>query len=159
MKFIQLIILFSISFCLSCKSQKPASKTAEPVVQKTPAADEPIVKDNSTSEVATNPDQKMQSSKDTPYRFIVSFISIGEGTDRNGKEILDSVLNEWKASMKKDITYETIHWGREGETDFCFQLPELNETQQQQFIKEIKEKFKGHDLIQFTENEPCLHKR
>ncbi|MEP7169751.1 MAG: hypothetical protein ABI855_10320, partial [Bacteroidota bacterium] len=89
----------------------------------------------------------------------VSFISIGEGTDQHGKEILDSFLNEWATNHKQEIGYQTFQWGREGEVNFCFSLSELNEKQQMEFINGIKEKFKGHDLIKFTENEPYPHRR
>ncbi|MEO5569568.1 MAG: hypothetical protein ABIT08_15060, partial [Bacteroidia bacterium] len=58
-----------------------------------------------------------------------------------------------------EIHYEVFPWGREGETDFCFPLSELKEVQQKEFVNEIKVKYKGHDLVQFAENEPCRHKR
>jgi hypothetical protein len=168
MKFIQIIIPFCILFIISCKppkqanetSAKPVASTVAPSVAPNTAANDAVIVDNaSASEVSLVPVQNMQTSKDTSYRLIVLFVSIGEGTDRDGKKILDSFLNDWKTKLKKEINYETVGWGREGEVDFCFPLHELNEKQQNQFVREIKEKFNGHSLVQFTENEPCLHKR
>lgn len=143
----------------SCKPPKQTSATVqEPPIQASTAV-EPVPADNSQAEVSSTQNQNAISSKDVSYRLIVSFISIGEGTDRNGKEMLDSFLNEWKTNQKKEVKYETIGWGREGEVDFCFPLTELNEKEQTQFVSGIKEKFKDHQLIQFAENEPCRHKR
>jgi hypothetical protein len=158
MKLICLIIPFSIFFTLSCKSPQQAQEPPAPPITANTSNDAVIV-NNGQAEVASNPGQNMQTSKDTRYRFIISLISIGEGTDRNAKEILDATLNSWKTSQKKEIVFEEIHWGREGEVDFCFQLKELSGEQQVQFMNELKEKFKGHDLVQFAENEPCAHKR
>ena len=159
MKFFQFILAFSLLFILSCKPQKQANETASKTPVAANTAVDAVVINNGEAEVAVTPDQKMQSATDISYRFIVSFISIGEGTDRNAKEIFDSFLNDWKTNQKKEINYETVQWGREGEVDFCFPLSELTDGQQKQFVGGIREKFKGHDLIQFAENEPCRHKR
>lgn len=158
MKSIQFIIPISILFTVSCKSPQQTQEAPAPSASAN-VQNDAVIFNNGQAEVAVNPDQNMQNAKDTPYRFIVSFISIGEGTDRNAKEILDATLYNWKTSQKKEIVYEKVPWGREGEVDFCFQLKELSAEQQVQFINELKEKFKGHDLVQFAENEPCRHKR
>ncbi|MBK8413304.1 MAG: hypothetical protein IPL22_01545 [Bacteroidetes bacterium] len=93
------------------------------------------------------------------YRLIVSFISIGEGTDRQGRETLDAVLADWKTKKGKEITFESVAWGREGENDFCFRINNLSEKEQQIFVSDMKAAFKGRSLVQITENQPCTHKR
>jgi hypothetical protein len=159
MKLFQFILSFSLLLILSCKPQKQANETASKTPVAANTATDAVVINNGEAEVAVPPGQNMQSATDISYRLIISFISIGEGTDRNAKEIFDSFLNDWKTNQKKEINYETVHWGREGEVDYCFPLSGLNEAQQKQFVSGFREKFKGHDLIQFAENEPCRHKR
>ena len=158
MKIIRLIIPSIIFINIACKSPQKTAEATLPPLEKSEVKNVAIT-DNKDIPLNENADLSMQISKDTPYRFIISFISIGEGTDRNAKEILDAALNNWKTSQKKDINYEEVHWGREGEVDFCFLLTELKEVDQKKFISEMKEKFNGHALVQFAENEPCLHKR
>ncbi len=160
MKSVRLIISFGIVFSFSCKPPKQANESPSKPAVETSTAKEAATINNNASDVSINKDQPMQITKDTRYRLIVSFISIGEGTDRNGKELLDSFLNDWATKHKREVGYETVQWGREGEVDFCFLLSEMNDVVlQQEFVRGIKEKFKGHSLVQFTENEPCLHKR
>ena len=174
MKFTRLFILLSLALNVSCKPPQQTNDTASKPAEQTVAmksdpqpALEPgnndsqaaAQQDQATGTQSTENPQSLQSTKETKYRLIISFISIGEGTDRNAKGILDSFLSDWKIKQKKEINYEPVPWGREGEIDFCFPLHELNEKQQNQFVREIKEKFNGHSLVQFTENEPCLHKR
>jgi len=160
MKLNHLIIFVFITSVISCKPPKQSTAAAaEPAVQ---AATSPEVvrSDNvATNEGSSPTGPTVKNPDNSSYRLIVSFISIGEGTDRNGKEMLESFMNDWKTKQKKEVTYETIGWGREGEADFCFPLKELNEQEQKQFVSEIRGKFKGHDLVQFAENEPCRHKR
>ena len=158
MKIIRLIIPSIIFINIACKSPQKTAEATLPPLEKSEVKNVAIT-DNKDIPLNENADLSMQISKDPPYRFIISFISIGEGTDRNAKEILDAALNNWKTSQKKDINYEEVHWGREGEVDFCFLLTELKEVDQKKFISEMKEKFNGHALVQFAENEPCLHKR
>lgn len=147
---------------MSCKSpeatastetkSKPESATVtQPTTTGAPASTE------AAHEEVMMTDQDKQS--DNIYRLIVSFISIGEGTDRNGKAKLDAVLESWKQKTGKLITYEPISWGREGETDFCFKINELSAQEQELFAADMKKAFDGNQLIQITENQPCIHKR
>lgn len=93
------------------------------------------------------------------YRLIVSFISIGEGPDFNAKTGLDRVIADWEKQKGTALKQEQFPWGREGEVDYCFQLSELNATDQQSFISEIKTAIGTSKLVQISENQPCMHKR
>jgi hypothetical protein len=57
------------------------------------------------------------------------------------------------------LKQESFPWGREGEVDYCFQLSELNNSDQQSFINEIKSSIGTSKLVQVAENQPCIHKR
>ena len=139
-----LLSLFLTSACGSTKEAPTSESTKTDIT-------------TSTATMAT-PNQDLNSQA-VNYRVIVSFISIGEGTDATGREIMDGVLNSWKEKKGKPIEMESIPWGREGEVDFCFILKELSEKEQTEFADQMKSAFKDKNLIQITENQPCVHKR
>ncbi|MBL0341777.1 MAG: hypothetical protein IPP71_13060 [Bacteroidetes bacterium] len=145
----------------SCKSQKetPASEpvAVKPKQQPATAPVSTTISATGAHEEVTTPDASKQI--ENMYRFIVSFISISEGTDRTARPELDGILASWEKKMGKPITYESVAWGREGENDFCFKLNELSAEEQQSFVNEVRTAFKNRSLIQITENEPCMHKR
>ena len=120
--------------CMSCKSKKEAVKNTE-----TP----PVVNISST-----------QESPKT-YRLIVSFKSRGAGTESDKRtEFLKFVDNH---SLKP--AYKTVLWGREGETDYCFDLTELTSKKDLvAFMDGVKKITAGTDLIDVSENAECLHK-
>lgn len=161
------IILATVIVCLSasaCHSPKSAA-TSETASTPAPAA-EPVppspniiqstVSQASHDEVIMSDQDKLNGNF---YRLIVSFISIGEGTDRQGRATLDGVLADWKTKKGKEITFESVAWGREGENDFCFRINNLSEKEQVLFVADMKEAFKGRSLIQIFENQACVHKR
>lgn len=119
--------------CISCKSKKEAVKTTE----------------NTTSE-ATN-----TADKPVTYRLIVSFISKGAGTDSQKRSTFLDYID--KHPLKP--AYKTVTWGREGETDYCFNLSELTaKNDLVTFIDEIKKIAAGSDMMNLTENAECQHK-
>ncbi len=113
---------------------------------------------------AVNKPAEQQTSQavvlpDSIYRFTVSFISIGAGTDHKAKEKFNQFILQFNEKNKVTILVETANWGREGETDYCLKLSELNKQQQDQFIVETKEVLKSSTLVRYTENSMCRHKR
>ena len=116
---------------ISCKSKKNAQKTTETVTANS-APDAPIT-----------------------YRLIVSFISKGAGTDSEKRTAFMDYVN----AHPKKPSYKTVTWGREGETDYCFNLSELtNKKDLVDFIEGVKKATAGSDMAVITENAPCLHK-
>lgn len=91
----------------------------------------------------------------TTYRLIVSFISKGAGTDHNLREAFTKYIE----SHPKKPSFELIHWGREGEADYCFTLKELSKKEQETFVKEIQTIIGKSDMAHISENAECLHKR
>jgi DNA gyrase/topoisomerase IV subunit B len=126
--------------------------------QNTTASDssQVISRDLSKERAETVEDEQQTAMK---YRLIVSFISIGEGPDFNAKTGLDRVIADWEKQKGLILKQESFPWGREGEVDYCFQLSELNNSDQQSFINEIKSSIGTSKLVQITENQPCIHKR
>lgn len=102
---------------------------------------------------ATKENTMTAPNQDNKYRLIVSFISIGEGTDPDARKVMDGVLENWNKKIGKTIAMEAVPWGREGEVDFCFRLSELSSEDQASFINEMKKAMEGRKLIQFAENQ------
>ncbi len=90
------------------------------------------------------------------YRVIVSFISIGGGTDSEAYAKLKDYISR-KDEVGVAISKEEIRWGREGEVDVCFKLKEMDSSDADAFVNGLKKTFEGNNLVQITENTPALH--
>ena len=120
--------------CLSCKSKKEVAKTAAAPV---------------TTATATAPDAPVT------YRLLVSFTSKGAGTDSEKRTALLAYVD----GHSKKPAYKTVNWGREGETDYCFNLSELTSKKDMiDFIEEVKKIAATSDRILVNENAECQHK-
>jgi hypothetical protein len=118
---------------------------------------------NSTKKVtdqnATTSTTQNTIATDTNYRFSVSFISIGAGTDKKAKQQFDSYITEYQQINKIKLSYEITNWGREGEIDYCLKLTELDKKKQELFVTETKEILKNSSLVRYKENAPCRQKK
>ena len=160
MKFLILYPLLSVFLSASCGNTKETTKSTNnaPTAQSETAA--PAPNNNQTAdEIAMTFEKNAAESQNQNYRLIVSFISIGEGVDPKGREMLDNRVNSWNGEKGERIQMETVPWGREGEADFCFTLKELSPKEQEAFVKEIKSMYQDNKLVQISENQPCIHKR
>lgn len=114
---------------------------------------------NSTKKTTENKNAKSIILPDSIYRFNVSFISIGSGTDSKAKQQFNEFITQFSNNNRVTITPEIVSWGREGETDYCLKLAELNNDLQNKFIAETKELLKTSKLIRYKENSTCRQKR
>jgi hypothetical protein len=112
----------------------------------------------SSSKIATIPINKANDSINT-YRIIVSFISTGQGLDIKAKGEFKNYISNFEQSQNVKISYEEIHWGREGEVDYCMMLKELNSVQQNSFVDGLKTMFISNKLIFIKENSPYMNIR
>jgi hypothetical protein len=143
MKFISLFILASALFiCPACS--KKTTGTAEN-------------KQNTAS--VTQPSEKTDSTSRNNYRFIVSFYSIGSGTEGEQVTAFETFLSSYRKNLKKNLLAEKTHWGREGEVDYCMKLTELSLSDQVTFINEAKDVLKSAKRVHFIENAPCRQGR
>ena len=126
------LIAISLTVLMSCHSTK---KTTE---------------NNTTNSTQTN---------EGIYRFNVSFISIGSGTDGKARQQFLDFIKEYETKNSVKIVYEIANWGREGETDYCLKLSELKTDEQNKFIADSKELLKNSKLVRYTENSTCKNKR
>lgn len=92
------------------------------------------------------------ATKDSSYRFTVSFISIGSGIDKKAKNQYEQFLKDFELKNNVTILYEKKYWGREGEVNFCFMLNELKKEEQESFILQSKNLLANSTLVRFVEN-------
>ncbi len=149
--------LFSIAFIgtISCKPAKEVSTENAPL-SSTSMESTSSESSTSTQQPVKTPltqslDDIKKSLPDT-IRLSISLISIGEGTDPEGLNILTSTLETFSRKTGKNPNYITIPWGREGEVEYYFNLNELNQVEQQNFISNLNSAFKGHKLVLISEN-------
>jgi hypothetical protein len=150
-----ILILISAVFlsASSCKTKENsaggASAETKPAATSsaTPATSNPQTVNTSKSwtreEAKAGPDN---------FRLVVSFISIGAGTDPDAKQSLDRYIAEFKTRTGKMPAYVMIPWGREGEVDCCFNMEELTASEQGDFIAGLRNTMKSRELIQINEN-------
>lgn len=146
MKILQVIILFAI--LVSCKNNKPSSGTMD---------GEESRKTDSVTEVKEEVENPSNGNlKDTNLcRLMISFYSIGEGSDYKLIKELEDTITSYAAQTGKNIDFVKSSWGREGENDFSFKLNELSKEEQSDFVKRVREILKKGKLVSIYENHPC----
>jgi len=113
-----------------------------------------------TSKKSTDNNKHITSVKDTidpetADHFVVSFISIGQGTDHFARQQFTDFITMYEQKNKIKLIYKSTYWGKEGEMDYCFALSKLEKKQQEAFITETKEILKNSSLVRFIENTTC----
>ncbi len=93
------------------------------------------------------------------YDMIISFISKGEGTDRELRDKIDGVLKSFNEKNKTDLKPEILGWGREGEVDYNFIAKNLSTKQKKAFASQVKEAIGSSDMAQVVFNQKSVHKR
>lgn len=111
-------------------------------------------KENSICEHADWPPLIINAPEAETYRLVVSFYSKGEGIDGKINEAFVKFLD----SNSKKIAYESTHWGREGEIDYCLKLSELSPSEQDEFVKKAKDLLAKSLLVHIDESVECVHK-
>ena len=86
--------------------------------------------------------------------FVVSFISIGAGIDRDAVQEFEDFLS----TKYPDLSYEANPAGYEGERDYCFDLSSLSEAEQVAFREESNQILQKSKLVQISERENCPKK-
>ena len=153
------IIMKNIAFAflflglVSCKPSKETT-SANASIQSTTAENadaKPTQEQSPKSATNIAMNQEVKAGVDT-YRLVISLISIGAGTDQEAKHDIDQYIIDYRAKSGILVAYANQAWGREGESDMMFTLSELSAEKQGEFVKGIREKLKGRELIQIEEN-------
>ncbi|MBK8848477.1 MAG: hypothetical protein IPO27_18825 [Bacteroidetes bacterium] len=142
------IAILSISILYACNGKKKTVETSTAVKQEvTETKPAKIMNDTAAA------------NADEIYPLIVSFISIGEGTDANAVMTMENMLTKYRSQLGKSIPYIAVPWGREGEVDYLFRLSEMTKEEQSSMAAMMKDSFAGNKLVQISENAKCLHIR
>ncbi len=134
----RLIIPFTILMLFaftSCKSKKSTATASANTTQQQTSASQPKNDENT-------------------MRLTASFYSIGSGIDWKVNDEFVKFLD----SYPQKIAYEPIHWGREGEIDYCLKLTGLSTSEQNDFVKKAKEILSNSSFVHVNENAQCVHK-
>ncbi len=91
-----------------------------------------------------------KSSKDT---LIVSFISIGAGTDYKAEDRLELFVKDFEAENKIKLPVSIKTWGREGERDYRYDLKQLSKKQCKAFVDGVTEMFRENNLVKIRQGD------
>jgi hypothetical protein len=110
---------------------------------------------SSSAEIADIPETR------TPeiYRLVLSFYSIGEGTDGAAIDNFNHFISNFQNSQPNIISVEETPWGREGEIDYCIKFSANNPDFQKDFVATVKSLLTDCQLVHINENTICRHKR
>ncbi len=89
----------------------------------------------------------------------VIFSSMGEGPDLKALEANEKLNARWVAKTSNRLTSQKIGWGREGETDMCYEVKKLSGEEQTAFLADVKNTFKGMKLVEIKTNVACRSPR
>ena len=143
----------------SCAGTSKTQQPAEPSAAQQPA--EPM-KENVGSEPGTAKEaeeKKDQKAQEELYRVVLSFYSIGAGSDEKAIINFENFLSYFQNQYKVTIPYEKAPWGREGEVDYCMDLRNLDSEKQNLFLLQTREILIQSQLVHIVENAPCKHKQ
>jgi hypothetical protein len=137
MKSISLCVLISIAMSTyNCSGSKKSSTNNNPV------------KTENNSNTQTQEEKKK-------FRFTVSFISKGAGTDFQIRQKYDAFIGDFESKNKVKIAISKASWGREGEIDYCVDFANLSKEIIEKFIAESKALLSASDRINIGENTEC----
>lgn len=83
----------------------------------------------------------------------ISFGSTSHGVDHKKADSMRAVLRAHASNLKVD----SLHWGREGEVDFCINFKCMRKKRKRQIIEQIKGTLANGSNIYIEENKPILH--
>ncbi len=135
----------------ACKPSRDTPAASTPATE-SPVAVKTLSKDTTASSAPA-------TAKDSTMRFIVSFYSIGSGAEQNLAAKFKTFADTYLKAGNGKINYAEVHWGREGETDYCLSLNELIPAMQLDFIIKSKELLKEAKYVHYFENKECMKRR
>lgn len=77
----------------------------------------------------------------------INFISVGAGIDYKAQEKFSAYLKSFQKENKVTLEYKTKPWGKEGETEYIFDLKKLPGKQRKLLKKSFTEMFKENKLV------------
>ena len=109
--------------------------------------------------IAADDSKNNKDSISNLSRFIVDFYSIGQGPEGDQIGKLEGFVSDYSKRIGKKIVYESNHYGREGEVNYCFKLKEFETADQITFIKAAKDVLRNAKWVHFSEFAVCRQGR
>jgi hypothetical protein len=91
------------------------------------------------------------------YTFSISFISKGEGVKHALIEQVDATINPLLEAGYLQL--DRIEWGREGEIDYCVRVIAIPPDLESELYTFLQEMDTAEELMFFSPDGSCLHKR
>jgi hypothetical protein len=91
-----------------------------------------------------------QSAKN-PDKFTVSFISTGSGVDYKAEDKFRDFITKFQQEHKTGMLYQMSHWGKEGETDYNFNISKLPSQLKQTLKEKITKMFEDNALVKIQD--------
>jgi len=82
--------------------------------------------------------------------YSVNFISIGTGIDNKAVDQLLAFHRQFEKNVKRKVPFTIRHWGREGETDYRFDIKTLSSKQRKIFRDKIRKMFSGNQRVDLS---------
>ena len=99
--------------------------------------------------------QGQEQARAQTSRLVVSFYSICCGIDQQAQESFDKFIKRYEKSKRKQLARATVHWGREGEIDYCLPLSELSAKERKSFVSQVRSLLRKSKLVHIDENVAC----
>jgi hypothetical protein len=162
MKSTILPIIIAVNLLGACKSHKETAATTPPAVVAA-ETNAPVIAPEPTAEIKTDVKTVESNAQDSiaenMFRLTVSFYSTASGAEAPMMRKLEDFVGEFAEKNKTNVDYEKSHWGREGESDYCFKLNELSADKQKDFILQVSDVLKEAKWVHINENQPCMHRK
>jgi hypothetical protein len=140
-KFIVLFVLVITGF-FACKSKK-----------------ESHVNKHVTESVASNEMAvEIVSQKDSFSNIMVSFISIGSGTDGKARVNFLALLDTFQKDKNIALEIEVRRWGREGEVDYCINTTTLSKNDLLELKNSTSKLLGENKLVRMNYGSKCVLK-
>lgn len=88
---------------------------------------------------------------DNHQNFSVNFVSIGAGVDSRAKGQFSDFLTKFQKENKVTLEYKIQAWGREGESEYQFNLKNLKSKQRTAFRDSVYSMFKENKLVKVSD--------
>ena len=86
--------------------------------------------------------------------YSVNFISIGAGVDYKAEVRFSEFLKAFQRENKITLEYKIRPWGKEGESEYLFDLKRLSDQQSKNFKATLSKMFKENKLVHLREGSP-----
>lgn len=157
MKSIYLLLLIPIAMStFNCSGTKKTTQNT-PVKKEDTVPKENNIKAESTVNTENSEKKNTTTIVDEKkiFRFTVSFISKGAGTDFKIRQKYDAFVTDFETINKVKIVINKAAWGREGEMDYCIEFNDITKEITEKFIAESKALLAASDRINIGENTHC----